>query len=177
MTPGELCGLGSFCPDFSLTGVSEAGRTDSSPNAMPLVSSKRFVRHGAWHCSTAGTAGFRPNTLQLPSSCRHAARWKRGKPYTAALAMPADGVRQSIYHTLFGLIAVTGMRIRAMGLERDVDLDVGVLKSSRKVLSRDPTRCAACARHARTLPNGLKCLPAIVPVERQSRQAISDEDR
>lgn len=39
MTPGELCRVGSFCPDFSLT--SEAGRTDSSPSAMPLVSSKR----------------------------------------------------------------------------------------------------------------------------------------
>lgn len=50
-----------------------------------------------------------------------------------------------------------------MGLERDGDLDVGVLTSSRKVLSRDPTRCAACARHARTLPNGLKCLPRSYP--------------
>lgn len=41
MTPGELCRPESFCPDFSLTDVSEAGRTDSSPSAMPLVSSKR----------------------------------------------------------------------------------------------------------------------------------------
>lgn len=41
MTPGELCRRGSFCPDFSLTGVSKAGRTDSSPSAMPLVCSKR----------------------------------------------------------------------------------------------------------------------------------------
>ncbi|UPJ94951.1 tyrosine-type recombinase/integrase [Bradyrhizobium sp. 172] len=49
---------------------------------------------------------------------------------TAALALPpADGLRQRTYHTLFGLIAVTGMRIsEAMGLERDdVDLDAGVL--------------------------------------------------
>lgn len=75
MTPGELCRPGSFCPDFSLTGVSEAGRTDSSPSAMSLVSSTRgSFGTGAWHCSTAGTAGFRPNPLQLPFSCRHAAR-------------------------------------------------------------------------------------------------------
>lgn len=40
MTPGELCRLGSFCPDFSLTGVSDVGRTDSSPSAMPLVSKR-----------------------------------------------------------------------------------------------------------------------------------------
>lgn len=67
--------------------------------------------------------------------------WKRAKPYvysdaeidallTAALALPpASGLRRWTYHILFGLIAVTGMRIsEAMGLERDdVDLDAGVL--------------------------------------------------
>jgi integrase len=49
--------------------------------------------------------------------------WKRAKPYvysdaeidallTAALALPPeDGLRRWTYHTLFGLIAVTGMRI------------------------------------------------------------------
>jgi integrase len=49
---------------------------------------------------------------------------------TAALALPPeDGLRRWTYHTLFRLIAVTGMRIsEAMGLERDdVDLDAGVL--------------------------------------------------
>lgn len=49
---------------------------------------------------------------------------------TAALALPpADGVRRRTYHTLFGLIAVTGMPIsEATSLERDdVDLDAGVL--------------------------------------------------
>ena len=48
----------------------------------------------------------------------------------AALALPPeDGLRRWTYHTLFGLIAVTGMRLsEAMGLERDdVDLDTGVL--------------------------------------------------
>ena len=67
--------------------------------------------------------------------------WKRAKPYvysdaqidalqTAALALPPEGgLRRWTYHTLFGLIAVTGMRLsEAMAIERDdVDLDVGVL--------------------------------------------------
>lgn len=54
--------------------------------------------------------------------------------------MSANGLRQSSYHTLFGLIAVTGMRIsEAIGLERgDVDLDPGVLTSSRKIAIAGP---------------------------------------
>ncbi|WGS18684.1 MULTISPECIES: tyrosine-type recombinase/integrase [unclassified Bradyrhizobium] len=48
---------------------------------------------------------------------------------TALALPPEDGLRRWTYHTLFGLIAVTGMRIsEAMGLERDdVGLDAGVL--------------------------------------------------
>lgn len=60
---------------------------------------------------------------------------------TAAPALsPADGLHQWTYHTLFGLIAATGMRItEAMGLERDdADLDAGVLASSRKVVIAGP---------------------------------------
>jgi integrase len=48
----------------------------------------------------------------------------------AALALPpANGLRRWTYHYLFGLIAVTGMRLsEAIGLERaDVDLEEGVL--------------------------------------------------
>jgi len=88
---------------------------------------------------------------------------KRAKPYvysdaeidallTAAVALPpAGGLRRWTYHTLFGLIAVTGMRIsEAMGVERqDVDLDVGVLTvrltrfgKSRLVPLRPTTRTA-----------------------------------
>ena len=66
---------------------------------------------------------------------------KRAKPYVysdaeidallaAALALPPeDGLRRWTYHYLFGLIAVTGMRLsEAIGLQRDdVDLDAGVL--------------------------------------------------
>jgi integrase len=66
---------------------------------------------------------------------------KRAKPYVysdadinallaAALALPPeDGLRRWTYHYLFGLIAVTGMRLsEAIGLQRDdVDLEAGVL--------------------------------------------------
>jgi integrase len=49
---------------------------------------------------------------------------------SATLALPpANGLRRWTYHTLFGLFAVTGLRMsEAIGLERDdVDLDAGVL--------------------------------------------------
>lgn len=66
---------------------------------------------------------------------------KRAKPYVysdaeinsllaAALALPpANGLRRWTYHYLFGLIAVTGIRLsEAIGLQRsDVDLDESVL--------------------------------------------------
>ena len=65
----------------------------------------------------------------------------RAKPYlytetelrellTAALALPpADGLRRWTYHGLFGLLAVTGLRIsEALALQRDdVDLREGIL--------------------------------------------------
>lgn len=125
MTPGELCRPGSFCPDFSLTGVSEAGRTDSSPSAMSLVSSKRgsfgTARGIAQPPVQAASAQILFN-FDLPvgmlpggSAASPMSIAKIDALLTATLAMPADGVRQSTYHTLFGLIAVTGMRIRGDG--------------------------------------------------------------
>jgi integrase len=98
--------------------------------ALRLSDVRGFARH---------VANFDPRTEVSPVGMLPG--WKRAKPYvysdaeidallTAALALPpADGLRRWTYHTLFGLIAVTGMRIsEAMGLERDdVDLDAGVL--------------------------------------------------
>jgi integrase len=94
--------------------------------------------------------------------------WKRAKPYVysdaeidallaAALALPpADGLRRWTYHTLFGLIAVSGMRIsEAMGLERDdVDLDAGVLTvrltkfGKSRLVPLHPTTCTALRGYA-----------------------------
>jgi site-specific recombinase XerD len=72
-------------------------------------------------------------------------QWKRPKPYiyndreisalvAAALALPpTDGLRRWTYHHLFGLIAVTGMRLsEAIGLQHgDVDLKEGVLTTDK----------------------------------------------
>ena len=103
-------------------------------------------RHASWVLRLSDVRGFArhvanfdPRTEVPPVGMLPG--WKRAKPYvysdaeidallTAALALPPeDGLRRWTYHTLFGLIAVTGMRIsEAMGLERDdVDLDAGVL--------------------------------------------------
>lgn len=99
---------------------------------------------------------------------------------TAALALaPADGLRQWTYHTLFGLIAVTGMRItEAMGPARgDVDLDAGVLTSSRKVVIAGPNAVRSMRAPRENASEWIEVHATIVPVERQSRQAISDEGR
>ncbi|WP_245313186.1 tyrosine-type recombinase/integrase [Bradyrhizobium macuxiense] len=122
--------------------------------ALRLSDVRGFARH---------VANFDPRTEVSPVGMLPG--WKRAKPYVysdaeidallaAALALPpADGLRRWTYHTLFGLIAVTGMRIsEAMGLERDdVDLDAGVLTvrltkfgKSRLVPLHPTTRPAEC---------------------------------
>ena len=103
-------------------------------------------RHASWALRLSDVRGFArhvsnfdPSTEVPPAGILPGL--KRAKPYVysdaeinallaAALALPpVDGLRRWTYHTLFGLIAVTGMRIsEAMNLERkDVDLDAGVL--------------------------------------------------
>jgi integrase len=75
----------------------------------------------------------------------------------AALALPPkEGLRRWTYHTLFGLIAVTGMRLsEAMGLNcRDVDLDTGVLTvrltkfGKSRLVPLHATTCAALRSYA-----------------------------
>lgn len=103
-------------------------------------------RHASWALRLSDVRGFArhlanfdtrtevPPVGMLPG-------WKRAKAYiysdaeldallTAALALPPEnGLRRWTYHTLFGLIAATGMRLsEAIQLERDdVDLETGVL--------------------------------------------------
>ncbi|MGX1238761.1 hypothetical protein AB7M71_011918 [Bradyrhizobium japonicum] len=78
--------------------------------ALRLSDVRGFARH---------VANFDPRTEVPPVGMLPG--WKRAKPYvysdaeidallTAALALPPeDGLRRWTYHTLFGLIAVTGM--------------------------------------------------------------------
>jgi integrase len=116
---------------------------------------------------------------------------KRPKPYVysaaeinallaAALALPpTDGLRRWTYHHLFGLIAVTGMRLsEAIGLQRgDVDLEQGVLTvrqakfgKSRLIPLHPTTRAALCSyaeRRERHL--GSRCGPYFFVAERGGR--------
>lgn len=142
--------------------------------ALRLSDVRGFARH---------VANFDPRTEVPPVGMLPG--WKRAKPYvysdaeidallTAALALPpADGLRRWTYHTLFGLIAVTGMRIsEAMGLERDdVDLDAGVLTipltkfgksrlvplhpTTRTACATTPTGAMRCSDHAAARPSSL----------------------
>ena len=98
--------------------------------ALRLTDVRGFARH---------VANLDPRTEVPPVGILPG--WKRAKPYiysdteidallAAALALPPEnGLRRWTYHYLFGLIAVTGMRLsEAMGLDRDdVNLDTGEL--------------------------------------------------
>lgn len=122
-----------------------------------LCDVRGFARH---------VASFDPRTEVPPSGILPG--HKGAKPYvysdteidallTAALALPPDdGLYRWTYYTLFGLIAVTGMRLgEAMGLERDdVDLDAGVLTvrltkfGKSRLVPLHPTACAALRDYA-----------------------------
>jgi integrase len=98
--------------------------------ALRLTDVRGFARH---------VANIEPKTEVPPAGMLPGL--KRAKPYVysdaeidallaAALALPPeDGLRRWTYHYLFGLIAVTGMRLsEAIGLQRDdVDLEAGLL--------------------------------------------------
>jgi integrase len=130
-------------------------------------------RHASWALRLTDVRGFArhianldPRTEVPPVGILPG--WKRAKPYVytdaeidalliAALALPPkEGLRRWTYHTLFGLIAVTGMRLsEAMGLNcRDVDLDTGVLTvrltkfGKSRLVPLHATTCAALRSYA-----------------------------
>jgi integrase len=130
-------------------------------------------RHASWALRLSDVRGFARHVANLDPRTEvppvgMLPGWKRAKPYvysdaeidallTAALALPPEhGLRRWTYHTLFGLIAVTGMRIsEAMGLERDdVDLDAGVLTvrltkfGKSRLVPLHPTTCTALRNYA-----------------------------
>jgi integrase len=148
--------------------------------ALRLSDVRGFARH---------VANFDPKTEVPPAGVLPG--WKRAKPYvysdaeiaallTAALALPPeDGLRRWTYHTLFGLIAVTGMRIsEAMGLESDdVDLDTGVLTvrltkfGKSRLVPLHPTTRAALLSYAerRDAHLGSRCGSTFFVTEQGSR--------
>ena len=130
-------------------------------------------RHASWALRLADVRGFArhisnfdPRTEVPPVGVLPG--WKRAKPYlysdaqidallVAALALPHEGgLRRWTYHTLFGLIVVTGMRLsEAMAIERDdVDLNMGVLTvrltkfGKSRLVPLHPTTSAALSSYA-----------------------------
>jgi integrase len=143
-------------------------------------------RHASWALRLTDVRGFArhvanidPQTEVPPAGILP--RLKRAKPYVysdaeieallaEALALPpAGGLRRWTYHYLFGLIAVTGMRLsEAIGLQRDdVDLDGGVLTvrqskfGKSRLVPLHPTTRAVLRSYAerRDAHLGLRCGP------------------
>ena len=129
-------------------------------------------RHASWALRLSDVRGFArhvanldprtevPPVGMLPSL-------KRAKPYVysdfeinallaAALALPPeDGLRRWTYHTLFGLIAVTGMRLsEAMGLEHG-DVDLRAHASSDQVRQVAPRALASDDVHGAAPPTSI----------------------
>ena len=153
-------------------------------------------RHASWALRLSDVRGFArhvanldPGTEVPPADMLPSL--KRAKPHVysnseinallaAALALPPeDGLRRWTYHTLFGLIAVTGMRLsEAMGLEHgDVDLAAGVLTlrltkfGKSRLAPLHPTTCMALRVYVdrRTAHLGARCGPTFFVAERGGR--------
>jgi integrase len=149
-------------------------------SARRLIDVRGFARH---------IASIDPKTEVPPTGIFP--QWKRPKPYVysdveinallaAALALPpTDGLRRWTYHHLFGLIAVTGMRLsEVIGLQRgDVDLEQGVLTVRKakfgksRLLPLHPTTRAALRSYAKRRDNhlGSRCGPHFFVAERGAR--------
>jgi integrase len=156
--------------------------------ALRLTDVRGFARH---------VANFDPETEVPPAG--PLPRLKRAKPYiysdaeidallAAALALPpANGLRRWTYHYLFGLIAVTGMRLsEAIGLQRgDVDLEEGALTvrqskfgKSRLIPLHPTTRTALrCYAKRRDAHLGSRCSAYFFVAERGGRSCAASGRR
>src|SRR5258708_40035679 len=153
-------------------------------------------RHPSWTLRLTDVRGFARHVANIDSKTEVPPagilpRLKRAKPYVyseaesnallaAALALPpTGGLRRWTYHYLFGLIAVTGMRLsEAIGLQRDdVDLTNGMLTvrqskfgKSRLVPLHSTTRAALGSYAARRDAHlGSCCAPYFFVAERGGR--------
>ncbi|WP_280554665.1 tyrosine-type recombinase/integrase [Halomonas sp. 25-S5] len=153
-------------------------------------------RHASWVLRLTDVRGFarhvvnfNPQTEVPPTGILPPL--KRARPYVysdaeinallrAALALPpAKGLRRWTYHYLFGLIAVTGIRLsEATGLLRsDVDLDQGALTirqskfGKSRLVPLHPTTSAALRSYAerRDAHLGSHCGPHFFVAERGGR--------
>ena len=153
-------------------------------------------RHASWALRLTDARGFArhvansdPKTEVPPAGLLP--RLQRAKPYiysdtevgallTAALALPpTDGLRRWTYYCLFGLIAVTGMRLsEAIGLQcGDVDLEEGILTVRRtkfgksRLVPLHPTTRAVLREYAERRDAHLesRCGPYFFVAERGGR--------
>jgi integrase len=160
----------------------------SVSSAMRLTAVRAFARH---------VVSMDPKTEIPPTGIFP--QWRRPKPYiysageihgllAAALALPPiDALRRWTYHHLFGLIAVTGMRLsEATGLQRDeVDLREGVLTVRKakfgksRILPVHPTTRAVLRSYAERRDHhlGSRCGPHFFVAERGGRLRKEDIHR
>ncbi len=124
-------GASYITTELVLRWVQLATHVQPATRAARLASVRRFA---AWHSATDPRTEVPPQGL-LPH------RYRRTRPYiysddeisrivlTAGELASAKGLRARTYSTLFGLLAVTGMRVsEALSLDRtDVDLEARVL--------------------------------------------------
>ena len=96
--------------------------------ALRLTDVRGFARHVANFDPRTEVPRWRPAWMEACQALRLQRRSNQC-PAGGGAGPAARGRTAAMDHTLFGLIAVTGMRLsEAMGLERDdVDLDTGVL--------------------------------------------------
>jgi len=170
--------------DLALRWATAPGRASAAIRAIRIGNVRRFA---AWLSAIDPRTEIPPKDL-LPH------RYRRKPPYiysdeeivrilgeAARLASPS-GLRALTYATLFGLLAVTGLRLsEALGLDRDdVDLEGGVLAvrhakfhKSRFVPLHDST-CVALRRYTkmrnRLLPR--PTTPAFFVAERGTRVTV-----
>jgi integrase len=153
-------------------------------------------RHASWAIRLTDVRGFARHVANLDPGTQVPPvgilpGLKRAKPYVysdveistllaAALALPPEGgLRRWTYYAMFGLIAVTGMRLsEAMGLKRDdVDLAVGVLTirltkfGKSRLAPLHPTTCATLRSYAerRDAHLGSRCGPTFFVAEQGGR--------
>ena len=153
-------------------------------------------RHASWALRLTDVRGFARHVANIDPGTEVPRAGilpplKRAKPYVysdaeieallkAALALPpVNGLRRWTYHYLFGLIAVTGMRLsEAIGLERaDVDLEEGVLTvreskfGKSRLVPLHPTTRAALRSYAnrRDAHLGSRCSAHFFVAERGGR--------
>jgi integrase len=150
-------------------------------------------RHASWALRLTDVRGFARHVANIDPKTQvppvgMLPGLKRAKPYVysdaeidallaAALSLPpAEGLRRWTYHYLFGLIAVTGMRLsEAIGLQRgDVDLEAGVLTvrltkfGKSRLVPLHSTTCAALRNYAerRDAQLASRCGPHFFVAER-----------